>query len=249
MNPFVLDSVLTIPYRLFPGEARPLAKLLTAELPLKLDIEVEVDACRENSDGTRTRTKVTVPNAEVRSLDRSSKDQRKAHTFIMEHIKSHAEELKINFDKFSDVQEGVQRLALMAHTVRHLETETDRQHLIQVWLHMMQQAKRQTYTRLQTLIPDFNVKDMMQDVFDLLKVAKDEKTCEQALLLLRTFVVEEQKFFRLIGIEALTDIPEDEVSAEQAPNWITNSFVHKLAKQLLSLKMTVTNSPEEKKEE
>lgn len=67
MSTHVLDSVLALPYRLFPGEARPLAKLLAAELPLKLDVEAEVDAGRENSDGTRAKVKVTVPNAAVMS--------------------------------------------------------------------------------------------------------------------------------------------------------------------------------------
>ena len=79
----------------------------------------------------------------------------------------------------------------------------------------------------------------MEDVLHLVKVTKDEKTCEQALHLLRSFVSDEQKFHKLVGLDSLSDIPEGEVPADQIPQWITNSFTCKLTKQLIGMKMKV----------
>ena len=77
-------------------------------------------------------------------------------------------------------------------------------------------------------------------MFELLKFTKDEQTCEQILSLMRSFVNDEPKFYKLIGLKSLEDLPEVSESGEQASAWIKNSFAYKLTKQITSMTMTVS---------
>ena len=104
----------------------------------------------------------------------------------------------------------------------------------------MQQTKKMNIKELERMVK-FDSKDFVKDIFHLLKVTKDEKTCEQALTLIRSFVSDENsKFYSLVGLEALTDIPEDsEAATEQAPAWIMNSFIWKLTEQMIGMDLDV----------
>ena len=55
----------------------------------------------------------------------------------------------------------------------------------------------------------FSQKDYTEDVLNLVRVTNDERTCEQALGLLRSFVTDEAKFASLVGIDSFKDeLPE-----------------------------------------
>ena len=73
----------------------------------------------------------------------------------------------------------------------------------------MSQTKRHYIAELQNAC-EFKTKDFVKDVFHLLKVTKDERTCELALTLIRTFCSDENKLCSLFGIESISDIPDSE---------------------------------------
>ena len=62
--------VATCPYRLFPGETKPITKLLTAELPLKLDIEYEYDTDEKDpaDNSKKLKRKIVIPYSEVSQI-------------------------------------------------------------------------------------------------------------------------------------------------------------------------------------
>ena len=65
----------------------------------------------------------------------------------------------------------------------------------------------------------FTQKDYTEDVLNLVRVTNDERTCEQALGLLRSFVLDDAKFASLIGINSFQDeVPE--ASGDQVPTFI-----------------------------
>ena len=74
---------------------------------------------------------------------------------------------------------------------------------------------------LSSLVEGFNSKDVLEDMLELLKITKDEATCEQILSLLRTFVGDETKFYKMIGLEDAASVP-DEPNPEDGspPGWI-----------------------------
>ena len=66
------------------------------------------------------------------------------------------------------------------------------------------------------------------------------------MALIRSFVNDEPKFYNLVGLRALEDLPEEPESGDQAPAWITNSFAYKLTKQMVSMTMVVSQAEEAK---
>ena len=91
---------------------------------------------------------------------------------------------------------------------------------------------------------DFNMHDIIQDLFQLLKVSKNEQTCEQALALLRTFVADEQKLHYLIGLKSLSELPEEADVENTVPSWLKDSFSHRLTQQLINVEMSVKKRDE-----
>ena len=88
--------IATCPYRLFPGEAKPISKLLSLDLPLKLDIEYEYDTEEKDPADTskKLKRKVVIPYSELEKIvDTGSSHQ--AYDFLIAFIKERQSELKI----------------------------------------------------------------------------------------------------------------------------------------------------------
>ena len=97
--PQVYYPIATCPYRLFPGETRPLEKLLAAELPLKLDIQHEYETEEKNPDGTRVKHTIVIPYAELAKFEFGARHS--AYNFLVDFVSQRKEELKIEGDPSS----------------------------------------------------------------------------------------------------------------------------------------------------
>lgn len=129
--------IATCPYRLFPGEAKPISKLLSLDLPLKLDIEYEYDTEEKDpADASKKlKRKVVIPYSELEKIvDTGSSHQ--AYDFLIAFIKERQSELKIQ----GDVRDWphLQQMLFSVCAVRNLNDEASRQKCIQVWLLAMQ---------------------------------------------------------------------------------------------------------------
>jgi len=71
LDPSIFYPIAACPYLLFPGEKKPISKLLSAELPLKVDIEHEYVPLNPEigPDGEPVKKKVTIPFAELDNID------------------------------------------------------------------------------------------------------------------------------------------------------------------------------------
>lgn len=67
--PSIFYPVVTCPYKLFPGETRPLTRLLSEEVPFKHDIEFEHETEEKDEEGKKIKKKVVIPYAELCSFD------------------------------------------------------------------------------------------------------------------------------------------------------------------------------------
>ena len=121
-------------------------------------------------------------------------------------------------------------------TIRAFKDEEARQRGIQLWLMTMMNL-RKGHMALLARCPDFNIQEIIEDLFELLKVSKDETTTEQVLALMKTFVGDDQKFNNLIGLKSAADLPEEPDQENTVPAWLQNSFAYKLSTQLISLQM------------
>jgi hypothetical protein len=67
---------------MFPGEKKPLSRLLREELPLKQDVEFEHELEEKGPDGKNIKKKVVIPYAEFSKYDMN--DKRGAFTFFLQ---------------------------------------------------------------------------------------------------------------------------------------------------------------------
>ena len=65
LPPHIYYPIAICPYKLFPGESKPISKLLAQELPLQLDVSHELES-EENdpADGSKVKKTVTIPYSE-----------------------------------------------------------------------------------------------------------------------------------------------------------------------------------------
>lgn len=77
--------IATCAYKLFPGESKPITKLLEQELPLKLDIEHDYISTELSPDGKPVKKKLVIPYAELSKFD--SGNTQSAYTFLIEYLK------------------------------------------------------------------------------------------------------------------------------------------------------------------
>jgi hypothetical protein len=65
LPPNIYYTIAICPYNLFPGESKPISKLLAQELPLQLDVSHELES-EENdpADGSKVKKTVTIPYSE-----------------------------------------------------------------------------------------------------------------------------------------------------------------------------------------
>ena len=71
-------------------------------------------------------------------------------------------------------------------------------------------------------------------------MTKDPRTCEQALILLTSWINTQEVFLRLGGMDSVEDIPSADFGEDELPDWITTSFICRLAEQLSSMVTTVS---------
>ena len=57
----------------------------------------------------------------------------------------------------------------------------------------------------------FELKDVIEDVFHLLKTTKDPKTVEQALTFLAT-LKDEDKIMQVCGLKSISDVPTSDIA-------------------------------------
>ena len=91
--------IATCPYRLFPGETKPITKLLAAEMPLKLDIEYEYETDEKDpeDDLKKLKRKIVIPHNELSKIEDTGKHHL-AYDFLIAFIKERQAELKIEGD-------------------------------------------------------------------------------------------------------------------------------------------------------
>ena len=71
-------------------------------------------------------------------------------------------------------------------------------------------------------------------------MTKDPRTCEQALILLTSWINTQEVFLRLGGMDNVEDIPSADFGEDELPDWIAPSFICRLAEQLSSMVTTVS---------
>jgi len=97
LDPSIFYPIAACPYLLFPGEKKPISKLLSAaELPLRVDIEHEYVPLNPEigpDDGEPIKRKVTIPFAELDKIDASA--TRGKYKFLLNYLKQRESELQL----------------------------------------------------------------------------------------------------------------------------------------------------------
>ena len=82
MPSWIYYPIISCPYKMFPGEKKPISRLLREELPLKMDIEFEHETQEKGPDGKNIKQKFVIPFEDFSKYDVEAK--RGAYVFFLQ---------------------------------------------------------------------------------------------------------------------------------------------------------------------
>ena len=210
-------------------------------MPLKLDIEYEfMIPPAEGETGSPVKKKLKIPYTEFGYLSEPAvTDGNKRLSFkkLRHYLAEHETELELpkNWQKNDELLANV--LSLVCQ-VRNITDTASLECCLQAWLMTMTRVGKGLSALMSKF--GFDMKDLLEDVFHLLKTTKDAKTCEQALSFLN--VCSEDKLLRVCGLESISDIPTSDLAdPDELPDWLAKSFFGRLIKQLGTMTVNTTS--------
>lgn len=157
---------------MFPGETKPITKLLAATFPLKLDIDYEFETEEKDpaDPSKKLKRRLVIPHAELSKIGNSDQPSQ-VLCFLLAYIKERQSELKIEGDLMN--WPHLQQLLVSICALRSLYDNASRNKCIQVWMQVMVQTKKNHVPQLEKMV-GFKTRDFMDDILHLLKTTKDE---------------------------------------------------------------------------
>ena len=90
IDPSIFYPIAACPYLLFPGETKPITKLLAQELPLKLDLVYEMEAENPVAGGPVLKHTLRIPYSELSKIE--GVGERTAYKFLMNYLPKHMQQ-------------------------------------------------------------------------------------------------------------------------------------------------------------
>ena len=126
VSPTIYYPIATCPYRLFPGETKPITKLLSTEMPIKLDIEYEYETDEKDptDESKKLKNKFVIPHSEWSKIEYDASKPHQSYDFLVGYVASRQHELKVK----GDIREWphLQQMLFSVCAVRSLTDEASK---------------------------------------------------------------------------------------------------------------------------
>jgi len=148
IDPRLFCTIAACPYLLFPGETKPITKLLSSETPLQLDIEYSFGG--RDSEGVVRELKIKIPHSDLSSL--RSQGERSTYKFLVSYLKEREAEIGLQKNWLENETAMLNVVIFMICAVRTFSRRDSLEKCLQVWLQTMQQSKKNQIAKLTSMV-------------------------------------------------------------------------------------------------